>query len=409
MLKKFDICFLSILYPEGITTYDKMTRKHRAQNITAIQNNLIESLGRINEKKPWVINTLLVPLFPKGYRLPFVKALPLNGNNGINHTFINLPYFYSTSLFYGAKKHIKDWALTKTNKNLTKILVAYSLTSYTLKAMNYVKTIDPSIRTVIIVPDLPQYTYRETRNPVLSIKNKLGLSKVNRSMNRYTCDVDGYLVFSKYMPEKIPNCKAFMVFEGISSDIFGRIDPKRLFDDSIFEIVYAGGLNKNYGLPLLIDAFQKLEEENIRLLIAGRGDYELEIKKYAESDPRVIFLGEVKRDTLLSLEKGADLLINPRINCGRFTKYSFPSKNMEYLSSGTPTLVYKLDGIPDEYDKYFNYFSNETADAIKASILDIMHNYAESQDKAEKAEKWVLKYKDRLYWGEKILDFFSSL
>ena len=38
--------------------------------------------------------------------------------------------------------------------------------------------------------------------------------------------------------------------------------------------------------------------------------------------------------------------VNPRQNNEEFTKYSFPSKTMEYLASGVPVVAYKLDGIP---------------------------------------------------------------
>ena len=63
-------------------------------------------------------------------------------------------------------------------------------------------------------------------------------------------------------------------------------------------------------------------------------------------------MGQVSLNEARALQKTADVLVNPRLNEGEYTKYSFPSKTMEYLSTGRPVVCYKLDGIPDEYDKH---------------------------------------------------------
>ena len=409
MGQSYDICFLSILYPQGIPEYDALTYKHRAQNITAIQNSLLEGIAAANSgENPWIINTLLVPLYKKGYTAPTVKERPLADRQGINHGYLNLPGLHSMSLFWGARKHIRKWSLNNRNER-PKVLIAYSLTSYTLKAMNYAKALNPSIRTVIIVPDLPQYTYGETSNPLAKIINALGKHKVIFDIHKYSSQVDGWFCFSEHMQEKIPCCKKYMVLEGIASDTFAVIDAKRMRDEDIVEIVYAGGCNKKYGLPLLIDAFQSIEDKKMRLIICGKGDYQTHIEERAREDSRIIYLGEIPRKELLELQKGADLLVNPRVNCGIFTKYSFPSKNMESLSSGTPFLGYKLEGIPDEYDQYINYFSEPTADSLAEAILAICNHYDSAKANALLAQRYVLETKDKYSWGKKIIAFFDDL
>lgn len=409
MSQEYDICFLSILYPENIPEYDELTKRHRSQNITAIQKSLIEGIAHANSNNPWIINTLLVPLFSKGYTSPFVKERPLSigGIEGINYSFLNMPGIYSSNLFPSAKKHLRKWALKDSKKD--KVLIAYSLTSYTLRAMRYAKFLNPSIRTIIIVPDLPQYTYQNTNNPLKKIKNILGCRKVVNDIHKYSEKVDGWILFSKHMQEKLSNCKNSMVLESVASDLFRDIEGRRLFDKNIFEIIYAGGCNKEYGLPLLLDAFLLTPIENMRLIIYGKGNYEKEIKEFAKKDSRILFPGEISRKDLLRIQKAADLLINPRVNNGIFTRYSFPSKNMEYLSSGTPMVGFKLDGIPDEYDSLINYFNDPTAESLTTCIMNVYENYNSAKEKALNAQQYVCENKSNHMWSKKILQFIESL
>ena len=61
----------------------------------------------------------------------------------------------------------------------------------------------------------------------------------------------------------------------------------------------------------------------------------------------------------------ATLLINPRFSNEEYTKYSFPSKNMEYMASGTPILTTKLPGMPKEYYEYIYLFEEESIEGMK--------------------------------------------
>ena len=125
-------------------------------------------------------------------------------------------------------------------------------------------------------------------------------------------------------------------------------------------------------------------------------------------DPRVAYLGEIPRNKLLAYQKDADLLINPRINAGIFTRYSFPSKNMEYMSSGTPMVGYKLEGIPEEYDNYINYFAEPTAESIASCIVKLYHNYDAAKARAASAQEYVRNTKNKHIWGQKILQFMEQ-
>ena len=164
-----------------------------------------------------------------------------------------------------------------------------------------------------------------------------------------------------------------------------------------------------FGILHLIEAFKNIDSPNYRLIICGIGDSEEEIKKSSELDSRIDFLGQLKREDVLSLQKKATVLVNPRQNNEEFTKYSFPSKNLEYLSSGIPLVAYKLDGIPDEYDKYINYVPDNSTDAFASVIQKICElPVGERTEMGRRARDFVLEEKNNVKQTKRILDFISD-
>ena len=146
----------------------------------------------------------------------------------------------------------------------------------------------------------------------------------------------------------------------------------------------------------------------LKLLICGFGQAEERIKLFMESDSRILFLGRIDRSDAISLQRKATILVNPRQNNEEFTKYSFPSKTMEYLASGVPLVAYKLDGIPDEYDKYINYVPDNSSEALALTLSELLKiSDDERTQKGLEAKDFVLKNKNRKVQAKKILDFIK--
>ena len=168
-----------------------------------------------------------------------------------------------------------------------------------------------------------------------------------------------------------------------------------------------GTLNYEFGISVLLKAFALIQDENLKLIICGTGAAEKEIRNCI--DKRIIFLGKVSRAQALSLQKHAAILINPRQNNEEFTKYSFPSKTMEYLAAGVPVVAYKLDGIPEEYDKYIVYVSNNAPESLAETILHVLSWSNETRIKFGKAgQSFVLKEKNNLKQTKRILEFIKT-
>ena len=133
------------------------------------------------------------------------------------------------------------------------------------------------------------------------------------------------------------------------------------------------------------------------------------ILKAAENDSRIEFLGRLPREEVLRLQMNATVLVNPRQNNEEFTKYSFPSKNIEYLSSGIPVIAYKLDGIPDDYDRYMHYVENNTVEALSEKIMEVCElTLAQRYSYGYEARKYVNENKNEIVQTKKIIEMLSK-
>lgn len=103
------------------------------------------------------------------------------------------------------------------------------------------------------------------------------------------------------------------------------------------------------------------------------------------------------------------LLVNPRPIAPEYTKYSFPSKNMEYMISGTPVLTTKLPGMPEEYYPHVYFIEDETPDGISMVLQEICAKSLEERTrKGIDARQFVLEQKTNIAQAKKIIDFIQK-
>ena len=109
-------------------------------------------------------------------------------------------------------------------------------------------------------------------------------------------------------------------------------------------------------------------------------------------------------------EKHAKILVNPRPSKEKFTKYSFPSKTLEYLASGTVAIITKLEGIPNEYYEYCYTFEEENIDGLAKGLNEIMNKSdQELENKARKAKNFVMYKKNNSIQVSRILKFLKDI
>lgn len=255
------------------------------------------------------------------------------------------------------------------------------------------------IPVVFTVTDLPEFQY--------------GNGVTRKIAERLFKKADGFMFLTAAMSEKVnKKNKPFIVMEGLSdSDVVPVSVGERTENlTGVKEIIYAGGVLSQYGLPELAEGFIAAGIENSVLKIYGDGDYAESVKKIAAENKNVKYMGVVPNGTVVEDEKRAALLVNPRPTTEEYTKYSFPSKNMEYMASYTPVLTTKLAGMPSEYYEYIYTVDDCSVSGIAAALKSV---FSESKEKryalGEKAGKYVKENKNNIVQTKKLSEFLETL
>ena len=237
-----------------------------------------------------------------------------------------------------------------------------------------------------IVTDLPQFINKKNRGISVKINNYL--------INNFS----SYVFLTEDM-KNVVNCKdkKYVVIEGQVDKYMSKMN-NRLRDKYEKKIcIYSGGLQKVYGIETLVEGFIKANIEDAELHIYGSGDFEEELIEICNTNERVKYWGVQPNKKVVKEQIKASLLINPRPTNEEYTKYSYPSKNMEYMVSGTPTLTTKLPGMPKEYYKYVYLIEDETVEGISNILKDILNRPKEElYNKGMEAKKFVLNYKNNI-------------
>lgn len=235
--------------------------------------------------------------------------------------------------------------------------------------------------------------------------NMAKYSKLSTFLENH-CDM--YVFLTEQMNKKInKNNKPFIVMEGLVDENMKYKDIDLDEKDSKKICIYAGGLYEKYGVKTLIQAFQNLKIDNAQLHLFGTGDLNDFIEEL--QDDNIVYHGVVENKEVVEAEKKATLLINPRFTNEEYTKYSFPSKNMEYMVSGTPILTTKLPGMPNEYLPYIYVFDEESQEGFRQKIEEILKkNEQELYEKGKAAKEFVLENKNNKKQAERIYNFIIN-
>lgn len=202
--------------------------------------------------------------------------------------------------------------------------------------------------------------------------------------------------------------KPYVVLEG-HSDISMRERLPSLDKKAAPRIcLYAGGVSKQYGLQTLVEGFRAADIPNARLDIYGPGDYVEELEQIAAEDSRVFYGGMLLNTEIVAKEQEATLLVNPRPTHEEFVKYSFPSKTMEYMASGTPVLTTVLPGMPKEYHPYVFLIQEETEAGVEKMLKTVLaHTDEELFQKGREARNYILEEKNNVIQAQRLLDMLE--
>ena len=248
------------------------------------------------------------------------------------------------------------------------------------------------------------YSYMADVNDARTKKNSLH-KFINKIVKKQYQKIDGFIFLTEEMSKLPPfENKPYTIIEGI-------VDTKKQEKTkSENYIMYAGALRAEYGVKRLVDAFHSTTNSEFELLLFGNGNYVDNIKEISKEDSRIKYMGKKSLKEIYEYERNAFLLVNPRLTENDFVKYSFPSKNMEYMTSGTPLLTGKLPGMPKEYYDYVYFIEDDTTTSLKKALEEIfLRSKQELKKFGKKAQNFICELKNKNVQTKKIVELNSEI
>ena len=155
---------------------------------------------------------------------------------------------------------------------------------------------------------------------------------------------------------------------------------------------FSGALDERYGVESMLYAFLQLKLKNFDLLMAGSGPFSNRIEQLSQQHRNIKYLGLLSPTLTRKYQVGAYVNLNPRPLDVTLDQVSIPSKVMDYISSGSPTLTTRHPWIQAQFGDSVHYIDDASVDGIQVAIKQFLKaDYSLAQTKAIKAKKMALQ------------------
>ncbi|MDL2225196.1 glycosyltransferase [Eubacteriales bacterium OttesenSCG-928-M02] len=317
-------------------------------------------------------------------------------DNGVSYNVIglvNIPII--KNLFLALASFFRTWRLIKDRKHTVVFCDVLNI-SLSFGALLAAKI--KRVQCIGVVTDVPGHMSNR--------QNRLFVAINNAIIHAFSA----YLFLTQQMSNVVnKNNKPYIVIEGQVDINMSQVQnmPEVKYFPRV--CIYAGGVEESYGLGLLCEAFVQLDMPDVVLRIYGDGDYVERLQRLSAQHGNIEYMGIVKNDDVIIEQLRATLLINPRPTHHVFTQYSFPSKNLEYMASGTPVLTTRLPGMPSEYYPYVFLFEEESVDGYAKTLQNVLSNSNEVlHEHGRLAKQFVMEAKNNVFQVAKIIKWIDE-
>lgn len=370
------------------------------------QWNLITGLESNLDRPVRIISAPFIDARPGApRRVPGFRWKHSEGDVDLSVGFTNIPGIRNLTREFALTRALSRSAISHLTPDASPIIIAYSMHGPYMQQVARIKRRCPNATTCLVVPDLPEHMRDPSKtSSVLKILKSIDVAR-NKPCLQF---VDKFVVITEHQAEALgldPGC--FITVEGMVNTN-ERIDAAPTESSPQFTIVYTGNVAARYGIVELVDSLDYLHSPNVRLVICGDGDTATYVENKASRDSRLTYLGRVSRQDAIGWQRQASLLVNPRPDTEQFTKYSFPSKTLEYMLTGRPVIVYLNPGIPAEYAAHLIAIRETGSRGIADAIGRAMSmSAAERAQFGERAQRFVLDEKSSTRQAARVLDLLG--
>lgn len=403
------LIFINTAYPQEYYSQLKLDTNNNLQIASnAFQWAVIDGLEQ-NEIDYTLACTPALPAYPR-YKNLFTPRGEMSVNGKIRGHYLkycDLPAIKQLSVRRVLRNYISKWC--EQNKYEDKLIaLVYTQNVSQMGAAIDLKKKYSNLIVAPIVTDLIDNAMDFAANH--SLLKCLQVKLEAKGEKKLFPNVDKYILLTSQMTDCIPEAEGkYIVVEGIASEesIISHTEIKK--DDEIRTLLYTGTFQEFGGVKFLIEAFRKTTNPKFRLVLCGNGVLKEYVEKSSKEDARIVYKGRLERTEIIKLQQKATLLINPRRPNGGITKYSFPSKTMEYMASMTPMIGYHLEGMPEEYYEHMYTPKDLSVEALAECINETLSLPFETlQAKAIAAAEFIAENKTSKAQVQRIIDFLNT-
>jgi glycosyltransferase involved in cell wall biosynthesis len=321
------------------------------------------------------------------------------GASDVMASFINIFPLKQITRFAAVCYHIWKW-LYRHRTARQRIIFIYSSQSSQLWALLLATAVIPALR-IAVLTDPPSVDMLGE-----GIVRRLSRRADRRLQSRGLQEMDGVVVLAKALADDFAENVPYCISEGIAPDLPMAASKAC---GTRFVAMYAGSLIAEFGVRLILDCVPLLPP-GIEMWLFGRGALLHEAYETAAKYPALRVFGFRPRDEVVQMAADATIMLNPRSTSAWFVRYSFPSKMLESMASGTPLLSTRLSTIPEDYDPYVFWLDDESPEGLANRLVELRELGAVAlRQKGTQARDFVREHKSEAAQGRRIWSFVSEL
>lgn len=372
-----------------------------------MQIGILNGLNKLHDEITVVTETPIAS-YPKEKKI-LIKSGNIEISDGIQAKvvpFVNIFVLKQITMIICSFFILLKWAIKNRKEKMT--IITFNPFPYTAIPTILVSSIF-KIKKICIFADPPIDAVKR------SSLGKIAKYFENKSTEINIKKYDGLVVLNEKAVEKYsPNTKFILVDGGFDVNDIPENNPGgqwlQYSEGDIVDIVFSGGLYEYNGLVNLIQAFKTIDSKKLRLNIYGEGPLKEYVVDSSIINDMIVYHGNVPNELMVRIQQKSALLINPRLTNDPISLYTFPSKMIEYMLSGTPVLTTELNGLTTEYLRNLFVIESNTVREIAESIECVSKlSKDELIMKATKARDFIINNKTWDIQCEKIYNFIKNI
>lgn len=393
------VCILGFTVPDQV--YEEVAR---IDQVLPAQTHrfawaLVEALLEGGAEEVRLISVPPVSSFPANPRVLWRGGRWERGNTpGLLLAFINLPVIKHISRFMSCLV----WGRAALSSWRPDWLLVHGVHSPFLWFSVLVRR-RLGIRIAVVLTD-PPGVVRSTDGRLTAALKKMDRVIVRVALRHF----DAVIALTSGLSRDFAPTVPALVMEGVyAADAGGyhSIESSRVPPPTRPRVIYAGGIQREYGVLGLVEAVRS-SSLDLELRLFGKGPDEGLVREAARSDPRVFDPRVLGASELAAWYNSATVLVQPRPVSEPFVPYSFPSKLIEYMATGVPVISTRLMSIPTDYEPYVIWSDSDDALGLSDAITRVLKwDLLARAEFGARAAQYILETKSPRAQGQRIVQF----